>query len=55
MIKRKAGRPYKQDADKGSIIVEFRLTPKQKEQLSSKVEESGLTVSAFIRQKLGLK
>lgn len=55
MIKRTTSRPYKQDADKGTVRIELRLTHKQAEQLEFKVEESGLTTSAFIRLKLGLK
>ena len=49
------GRPVKADYDKGTVRVELRLTPKQAEQLEFKVEKSGLTTSAFIRLKLGLK
>ena len=49
------GRPVKADYDKGTVRVELRLTPKQAEQLEFKVKESGLTTSAFIRLKLGLK
>ena len=45
------GRPYKPDADKGTVRVELRLTPKQAERLNTKVEQSNLTTSAFIRQK----
>jgi uncharacterized protein YicC (UPF0701 family) len=48
-------KPYKQDADRGTVQVKFNLTPKQAEQLSSKVEQSNLTASAFIRQKLGIR
>jgi len=55
MIKRTTSRPYKQDADKGTVQIKFNVTPKQAEQLEFKVEESGLTTSAFIRLKLGLK
>ena len=49
------GRPVKADYDKATVRIELRLTPKQGEQLEFKVEESGLTTSAFIRLKLGLK
>jgi len=49
------GRPYKTDADKGTVRVELRLTPKQAERLNTKVEQSNLTTSAFIRQKIGIR
>ena len=49
------GRPYKSDENKGTVRVELRLTPRQAEQLNSKVERTNLTTSAFIRQKLGVK
>jgi hypothetical protein len=49
------GRPYKPDSDKGTVRVELRLTPKQAERLTSKVEQSNLTTSAFIRQKIGIR
>lgn len=49
------GRPYKSDENKGTVRVELRLTPKQAEQLNSKVEQTNLTTSAFIRQKLGVR
>ena len=52
---RTVGRPTKADADKGTVRVELRLTPKQAEQLSSKVDQSSLTTSAFIRQKIGIR
>jgi hypothetical protein len=48
-------KPYKQDADKGTVRVELRLTPKQAEQLSSKVEQTNLTTAAYIRQRIGVK
>jgi len=46
---------YKSESDKGTVRVELRLTPKQAEQLYSKVDKSNLTTSAFIRQKIGVK
>ena len=49
------GRPYKLDEMKGTVRVELRLTPKQAERLNTKVEQSNLTTSAFIRQKLGVR
>ena len=49
------GRPYKSDENKGTVMGELRLTPKQAEQLNSKVEQTNLTTSAFIRQKIGIR
>lgn len=49
------GRPVKADDDKGTVRVELRLTPKQAEQLSTKVGQTNLTTSAFIRQKIGIR
>lgn len=49
------GRPLKSDENKGTVRVELRLTPKQAEQLTSKVEQANLTTSAFIRQKIGIR
>lgn len=48
-------RPYKSDNEKGTVRVELRLNPKQAEQLSRKVDQSNLTTSEFIRQKIGIK
>jgi len=49
------GRPVKADYDKGTVRVELRLTPRQAEQLSSKVEQTNLTTAAYIRQRIGVK
>jgi len=46
--------PYKSDIDKQIVRLEFRLTPKQAEELKNKVEDSNLTTSEFIRKKLKL-
>jgi len=48
-------KPYKSESDKGTVRVELRLSPKQAEQLSRKVEQTSLTTSAFIRQKIGIR
>ena len=55
MKKGTVGRPYKSDESKGSVRVELRLTPKQAERLNMKVEQTNLTTSAFIRQKLRVR
>jgi len=55
MIKRTTSRPYKQDADKGTVQIKFNVTPKQAEQLNIKVSQTDLTTSAFIRKKIGIK
>lgn len=49
------GRPVKADYDKGTVRVELRLTPKQAEQLNTKVGQANMTTSAFIRQKIGIR
>ena len=49
------GRPYKSDENKGTVQIKFNVTPKQAEQLNSKVEQTNLTTSAFIRQKIGIR
>lgn len=49
------GRPLKADENKGTVRIEIRLSPKQAEQLTSKVEQTNLTTSAFIRQKIGIR
>lgn len=54
-MKTEIRKPYKSEASKGTVRVELRLTPKQAERLTSKVEQSNLTTSAFIRQKLSLR
>jgi len=38
-----------------TVQIKFNVTPKQAEQLISKVEQTNLTTSAFIRQKLGIR
>jgi hypothetical protein len=48
-------KPYKSDADKGTVRIEVRLSPVQAEQLSRKVEQTSLTTSAYIRQRIGIK
>jgi len=48
-------KPYKQEADKGTVQVKFNVTPKQAEQLNAKVGQTNLTTSAFIRQKIGIR
>lgn len=48
-------KPYKSDENKGTVQVKFNLTPKQAERFSSKVEQSNLSISEFIRQKIGIR
>ena len=50
-----AGRPYKSEADRGTVQIKFNVTPKQAEQLNSKVSQTDLTISAFIRKKIGIR
>ena len=52
---RTVGRPTKADADKGTVRVEFRLTPKQVEKLNDRIQQANLTTSEFIRQKIGIR
>ena len=51
----KKGIPYKSENEKALIRIELRLNAKQAEKLYSKVEQSNLTTSEFIRQKIGIK
>ena len=48
-------KPYKPESDRGTVQIKFNVTPKQAEQLNSKVSQTDLTTSAFIRQKLGVR
>lgn len=43
------------DENKATVRIEIRLSPKQAERLNTKVEQTSLTTSAFIRQKLGVR
>lgn len=54
-MKTEIRKPYKAEADRGTVQIKFNVTPKQAEQLNSKVSQSDLTTSAFIRKKIGIR
>jgi hypothetical protein len=55
MMKTEIRKPYKSEADRGTVQIKFNVTPKQAEQLNSKVGQTDLTTSAFIRKKIGIR
>lgn len=47
--------PYKKPDNKSTIVIKFTITPSQYEKFNSKVKNSKLTMSSYIRQKIGLE
>ena len=48
-------KPYKKPDQKSTIVIKFNITPSQLEKFNAKVESSNLTISSYIRQKIGLE
>ena len=51
----KTERTGRTDENKATVRIEIRLSPKQAERLNTKVEQTSLTTSAFIRKKIGIR
>ena len=51
----KTERTGRTDENKATVRIEIRRSPKQAERLNSKVEQTSLTTSAFIRKKIGIR
>jgi hypothetical protein len=54
-MKTEIRKPYKSEAEKGTVQIKFNVTARQAEQLSNKVGKTDLTTSAFIRKKIGIR
>jgi hypothetical protein len=48
-------KPYKNPYHKATEVIKFNVTPSQHKKFIAMVESSNLTISSYIRQKIGLE